>query len=64
MAAEGQSDRTVPEMGLCMKQRTGTEFLHAEKMSPSDIHWHLLNVYEDQAVGESTVRCWVCVSAQ
>jgi len=31
MAAEGQSD-----MGVCMEQRCVTEFLHAEKMAPTD----------------------------
>ena len=35
------------------------EFLHVEKMAPTDIHWHLLNVVEDQTADVSTVRWWV-----
>jgi len=36
------------------------QFLHAEKMAPTDIHWHLLNVYYgDQTLAVSTVRQWV-----
>ena len=56
MAAEGQSDRMVSDMEVHMKQRCGTEFLHVEKMAPTDIHQHLLNVYGDQTVDVSTVR--------
>jgi len=37
-AAEGQSDRTVSDMKVQMKQRCSTEFLRAEKMAPTDIH--------------------------
>ena len=37
-AAEGQSDRMVSEMEVCVKQRYVTEFLHADKKSPIDIH--------------------------
>jgi len=50
MAAEEQSD-----MKVHMKQRCVTEFLRAEKMAPTDIHWCLLNVYGDQPVDVSTV---------
>ena len=42
-----------------MKQRCVTEFLHAEKIAPNDIHRHLLNVYGDQTVDVNTVRRWV-----
>ena len=42
-----------------MKQRCDTEFLHAEKMALTDIHWYLLNVSGDQTVDVSTVRWWV-----
>jgi len=49
------------DMELWMKQRCGVEFLHAENITPIDVHWCLLNVYRDQTVGVSTVR-W-CVSA-
>ena len=31
MAAEGQSDKMVSDMEVCMKQRCGTELFHAEK---------------------------------
>ena len=50
MAAEGQSDRMLSDMGVHMEQRYGTEFLHAEKMAPMDIHRCLLNIYGDQPV--------------
>jgi len=36
-----------------------SELFHAEKMSPTDIHRYLLNVYEDQTKDVSTVRGWV-----
>ena len=59
MTAEGQSDRMACDMEVCMKQRCVIEFLHAEKIAPSDIHWHLLDVYGDHTVDISTVRWWV-----
>ena len=59
MAAEGQSDKMASDMEVQMKQRCVTEFLHAEKMAPIDIHRHLLNIYEDQTVNMSAVRWWV-----
>ena len=59
MAAEGQSDKMTSDMEVLMKQRCVIEFLHAEKIEPSDIHRHLLNVYGDQTVDVSTVRRWV-----
>jgi len=63
MAAEGQSDRMASDMEVWMKQRGAPEFLHAEKMSPIDIHQYLLNVYGDQRVDVSTVKWWaVCFS--
>jgi len=58
MVAEGQSDRMVSDMEVKMKQRCGTEFLHAEKMVRTGIHWCLLNIYGDQIVDVSTVRQW------
>jgi len=48
MAAEGQSDKRVSDMEMHMKQRCVIEFLPEEKMAPTDIHWHLLNIYGDQ----------------
>ena len=59
MAAEGQSDTMVCDMEVHMKKRCITEFLHAEKMAPTDIHQCLLNVYRDQIVDVSTVRQWM-----
>jgi len=59
MAAKVQSDKLMSDMGVLMKQRCGTEFLHAEKMSPTGIHQFLLNVYEVQTVDVSAVRRWV-----
>jgi len=46
-------------MEVQMKQSCVTEFLHAEKLAPADIHWHLVNTYRDQTVGVSTVWLWV-----
>ena len=54
MTAEGQSD-----MEVRMKWRCVIEFLHAEKIAPTDIHRHLLNVYGDQTVDVRTVTRWV-----
>ena len=59
MAAEGHSDKMVSDMEVHVKQRCVTEFLHAEKMAPTDIHWCLLNIYGDQTVHVSTLRYWV-----
>ena len=46
-------------MGDWVKQRGGNEFLHVEKMVPTDIHHCLLNIYGDQPVDVSRVRQWV-----
>ena len=43
-----------------VKQRCATEFLHMEKMAPTDIHQHLLNIYGDQTVDVSTVKAGLC----
>ena len=59
MATEGQSDKILPDMEVCMKQRCVTEFLHTEKSAPVDINWHLLSVCGDQPVDVSAVRRWV-----
>jgi len=45
MTAEGQPNKVVPDMKVCMKQRYVTEFLYAEKMVPTDVHWCMLNIY-------------------
>ena len=34
MTAEGQSDKMLSDMEVCMKQKCATEFLHAEQMTP------------------------------
>ena len=59
MAAEGQSDKMVSDMEVRMKQRCVIKFLHAEKIAPSDIHQHLLNMYGNQPVYASIVKQWV-----
>ena len=59
MTAEGQSDKMASDMEVRMKQICVNEFLHAEKIAPSDIHRRLLNVYGDQTLDVSTVRRWV-----
>jgi len=41
MAAEGHSDRMVPDMEVWGEQRGGTEFLLAEEMAPTDIYRRL-----------------------
>ena len=56
MAAEGQSDQMISDMEVHMKQRCKIEFPHADKMAPTDIYQHLLNVYGDQTLDVSTVR--------
>ena len=56
MAAEGQSDTMVSAIEVRMKERCGIEFLHVEKMAPTAIHQHLLNVYSDKTVDVCTVR--------
>jgi len=50
MAAEGQSDRMVSDIKVCVNERCVTEFLHAEKVAPTDIRQHLLNIDGDQPV--------------
>jgi len=56
-AAEGQTDRTMSDLEVRMRQRCITEFLQAEVMAPTDIHWCVLNIYGEQTV--SIVRWWV-----
>ena len=55
-AAEEQSDNVMPVMETHMKQVFVLEFLCEAKMTPTDIHWCLLNVYGDQTVDVSTMR--------
>jgi len=63
MAAEGQYDKMASDMEVQMKLRCVTEFLHAEKMVPTDIHQCSLNVDGAQTVDVSTVRGGWFVSA-
>ena len=56
MASEGQSDKMMSDMEMQMKQRCVTEFLHAEKNAPIDIHQCLQNVYGEQIVDVNTLR--------
>ena len=59
MAAERQTDKMASDMEVLMKQRCVTEFLHAEEMTPTDIHRYLMNIYGDQTADVGTVRQWV-----
>ena len=50
MAAEGQSDKMASGVEVNMEQRCVIEFLHAETVTPINIHWCLLIIYGDQLV--------------
>mgnify|MGYP001855546077 FL=1 len=39
MAVEGQPDKMVSDMEVCMKQRCVTEFRHEEKIAPNDYNF-------------------------
>jgi len=56
MAAEGQSDRMASDTEMCMKQRGGPKFLHAETIAPIGIHQYLLNSNGDQTADVGIVR--------
>ena len=45
------------EMETHMKKKCGVEFLHMEKIEPTDIHQCLLS--RDQTMDLSTVKWWV-----
>lgn len=47
IAAEGQSHKKASDMEVHLKERHGIEFLHMEKMAPTDICGCLLNIYGD-----------------
>lgn len=59
MVAERQSDKMASGIEMHMKQWYVTELFHVEKISPIDIHQHLMNVYGDQTVDVSIVKWWV-----
>ena len=58
IAAEGQSDRMASDMEMWMEQRYDIEFLHVEKMAPTNMHQHLLNASGGQTVYVSTQKWW------
>ena len=60
MAAEGQSDKWWLMVEVQMEQRGGIEFLHGEKMAPSDNHQHLLNADGDPPVDGAQWGVGVC----
>ena len=59
MAADGQSDRMVSEVGVHVDQSGVIELLRVEEMAPSDIQQALMSVSGDQSVDVSTVRWWM-----
>ena len=61
MAAGGHTDKMVSDTVARIKQRHVTEFIHVEKMAPTDIHQCLLNA-GDKTVEVNTVRQWVLCS--
>ena len=46
----------VSNMEMHVKQTCGIELPCAEKITPIDIHWCLLNIYGDQTVDVNTVK--------
>jgi len=56
MAAEEQSDTTASDMEVCRKQRCGTEFLHVDKTSFTDIQWGICWMMMGIKHWNSTVR--------
>lgn len=55
MAAERRFDKMAYDMGVSMKQRYVTEYLHEKKkIAPIDIHQHLVNIYRDWTVDMSS----------
>ena len=63
MAAEGHSDRMAPDMEVRVEQSGGTEFLHAEKMAPTDIHQRLWTFMETEQWVWAQRGCGWCTSA-
>ena len=64
MAADGQSDRMVSEVGVHVDQSGVIELLRVEEMAPSDIQQALMSVSGQQSVDVSTVRWWMmCFSS-
>jgi len=56
MAVEEQYNKMMSDMEACMELRCVTEFLHAGKMAPTDIHRGLLYISGDQVVNVSIVK--------
>lgn len=59
MTAKRWYNKIAPNIEVHMKQKCATEFLHVGKTVPINIHWQLLNVYEDQTGDVITVRWWM-----
>ena len=57
MATQGQCDKMASDVQVPLRQRCVTEFLHMEKIAPTDIHGHLLSIDGDKSMDVSTVRC-------
>ena len=54
MAAQGHCVRMTSDVEVCMMQRGGIEFLHAEKMAPTDTYQCLLNICGGETVDVNT----------
>lgn len=50
-SSRGQSDKAESDVEVCSKQRCRIKFLHAEKMTSTDTHQHLLKIHGDQNGG-------------
>lgn len=50
-SSRGQSDKAESDVEVCSKQRYRIKFLHAEKMTSTDTHQHLLKIHGDQNGG-------------
>jgi len=59
MAADGQSDRMVSEVGVHVDQSGVIELFRVKEMAPSDIQQALMSVSGRQSVDVSTVRWWM-----
>ena len=58
-ATEAQSDQTLSDMEVCLKQMSIIKYLHVEKIAPTDTYGCLLNISGDQTVDVRTERQWV-----
>lgn len=51
------SDKMASDMNMWMEQQCGTESLHVEQMTPTDVHKHSQNIYGDPTVNMRNGRC-------